>query len=104
MSDLCSYFITTPYIDAYEHDWLPEHPKIDKATFAKKMERQAYEWGEQSIGRALLAGSIPAMYDGRYVLAIGVLDDEKWFAVQDKPGSWRVEIVKGDWDVEWDVT
>ena len=100
-----SYFVTTPYIDAYEHDWEPEKPKIDLAAFAKKLEAQAADWGENGIGRAYLNGNEPPMYDGRYVLAIGIFgSDEKWIAVQRERGTWRVEIVKADWPVEWDVT
>ena len=105
MSKLLTYFVTTPYIDAYEHDWGPEHPKVDFPGFVKKMTRQAYGWGEQGIGRALVKGNSAPEYDGRLVLAIGIFGDEdKYVAVQRDRGTATVEVVAADWPVEWDVT
>lgn len=98
-----SYFISTPYIDAYEHDWEPESPKVDLATFTKRMVSQAYSWGETAVGRATLTALRPAMHDGAYVLAFGVHGDQKYVAVS-RPGD-RVEVVAVDsYPDEWNVT
>ncbi len=103
-----SYFISTPYIDAYQHDWeaSQNRPKLNYDNFALAMERQASEWGEMGVGRTYLRGYDAAMFDGRYVLAFGVLGEKRYVAVP-KQGAWGYDIVAvGDWQwpQEWDVT
>jgi hypothetical protein len=104
------YFITTPYIDAYEHDYRPVaglsgKPMLTFEQFELRMKAQAYSWGEQGIGRALLSGVEPAMHDGRYVLAFGTWDGKSYLAVSGNGGTmYDSEVVEGESEPEWNVT
>lgn len=111
-----SYFITTPYIDAYRRDWDLTHPPIPFETFEYYMKQQAREWGEQGLGRALLNREALPTYDDpeasheRYVLAFGEWDEEWYVAVEEKDelGNHNVKVIKqaDDWSIPegWDVT
>lgn len=102
-----SYFISTPYIDAYEHDFEPTHPRLDYAAFCSRMNAQSLMWGEQGLGRALRMGKEPPMYDGRYVLAFGSHDSKKYVALSPSNGEdlGIANIVEIDSIPEgWDVT
>lgn len=105
---LDSFFISTPYIDAYQHDWddvdgSQRVPKVDYAGFVELMQSQAMNWGEQGVGRAALEGREPPMHDERYVLAWGTHGDKSYVAV---PGpNWRCDVVEvSKIPHEWNVT
>lgn len=110
LGDLFAYFISTPYVDAYQHDWDdPDpgygRPKVDFAQFAKQMSDQAAAWGEQGIGRASLSGYDLPMHDGRHVLAFGTHGDKKYVAVPRAGSVYEVDVIEVDaLSDEWDVT
>jgi hypothetical protein len=99
------YFISTPYIDAYQtSERYNGFTLIDFDEFHKKMESQCYSWGEQGLGRALLLGKeIPKCGD-HYVLAFGRFGEKYYMMVTFQPYEDDLLIVEGFWDLEWDVT
>ena len=94
-----AYFITTPYIDAYVYGGDMSAP-ITYDEFVTQMEMQALSWGEQSVGRAVLGKSPPAMFDTHYVLAMGRWDGRMFIYVNADGGT----VWEEDWLYEWDVT
>jgi hypothetical protein len=98
-----SYFISTPYVDAYSHDWEPDSPKLDYEAFASAMVSQAYQWGETGIGRAVMDGSEIPMHEGEYVLAFGTHGGKKYVATATKqrfqPNIVEVSYLPNEWDV-----
>lgn len=103
---LNSYFISSPYIDAYKQSWEPSHPKISFVEFERKMQLQAWDWGEQSVGRATISALEPAMDGEDYVLAFGQFGDKKYVAIssdESEPGCIKV-IEVGHIPDEWNVT
>lgn len=99
---LLSYFVSTPYIDAYDHDYPPSKPQIDYEAFVQKMKGQAYAWGEQGVGRAVIDGLVPATHGDSHVLAFGTHGAKKYVAVATPSGVSVVEVA--EIPNEWDVT
>jgi hypothetical protein len=99
-----SYFISTPYVDAYSHDWEPDRPKLDYEAFVSAMRSQAYMWGEQGIGRAAIYGHGIPMHDDEYVLAFGTHGGKKYVATAtaQRYEPKIVEVI--DLPNQWDVT
>jgi hypothetical protein len=97
-----SYFISTPYVDAYSHDWEPDHPKLTYDEFVKAMQRQAYQWGEMGIGRAAIDGRGIPMHGGEYVLAFGTHGGKKYLATATgqrfEPRVVEVSDIPNEWD------
>jgi len=105
MDKVQPFFISTPYIDAYQEPGILGAAYITFKEFEKRMQNQAWQWGEQSIGRRLLKGETPAMNGEEYVLAFGTHGAESYIMVQ-APGR-EMELVElekyWNWG-EWDVT
>mgnify|MGYP001575770587 CR=1 FL=1 len=95
MTDL-AYFISSPYIDAYVHDCELSSPKIDYDSFVAKMISQAYEWGEQSVGRSVLNNEVPAKNGDDYVLAFGTHGGKRYVAVdrRDGLGNHTIQVIE----------
>lgn len=106
-----SYFITTPYIDAYDHDYegvsslgqLVTHgrPKVTFEEFKQKMRAQASSWGEASVGRTMLDGKTPAQVHDLWVLAMGRWDGKPYVMLANGD---EYELEEYDYPYEWDVT
>jgi hypothetical protein len=98
MKQIASYFTTTPYVDAYLRG------EGTYGEFLDKLRDQAYSWGEQGLGTALVKGEqVPETDEGVYVLAIGSFADTKYAIVQ-KAGTDTVDLVEFDWPYDWDIT
>lgn len=96
------YKVFPPYIDAYRVGVTAENVK-------DAMKDIALEWGEQSIGRAVLSGNDAAELHGKKVLACahntsGLLPDLLLLAPANELWFEKTEIVEGYIDLEWDVT
>lgn len=105
------WFITTPYVDAYEHaHWenFGYHSPISYEEFRAKMFRQASSWGETGIGSAVLRGNDVARTDeGNPVLAIGTWDNKSWVIIPTPGSKWyevEYNLVEFAWPQEWNVT
>lgn len=103
-----SYFITTPYVDAYERDYDSSisggKPKITFHHFELAMKAQAYQWGEMGVGRAFITGKTPATRNSRFVLAFGTWNGKSYLALARLGSSYDVDVVEGESNPEWDVT
>lgn len=108
-----AFFVTTPYIDAYETS-----NKFDVASssivmryasfeeFHKMMSSQASFWGEHGLGRALIEGHDLPEADGGLVLAIGIWNGTSYaFVATPGPGWYDTRrMIEFNYPVEWNVT
>lgn len=98
------YFISTPYIDAYQtSDRYSGFTLIDFDDFVSKMLNQCWDWGEKGIGRALLTNKNLPMHEDHYVLAFGWFGSKNYVMVY-LPADDDHLIVEADWDKTWNVT
>lgn len=94
------WFITTPYIDAYETPgvWGSPEGAIDFDKFKSMMASQASQWGEQSVGHQVMFRKPPAVLgEGRYVLAMGWWGTDHFVYVDG--GVEPIDKYPSEWDV-----
>jgi hypothetical protein len=109
----CDYFITSPYIDAYDVSYgtmSALHPAVDFEEFQRRMRIQAHNWGPESIGRTILKGLKPAEYvhgpplSIEWVLAFGTFGTQHYIAVQRDDEIVTIEVEDKCIGEEWNVT
>lgn len=106
------YFITTPFVDAYmrseiyigEDSGRKIKESITFEQFLTKMRSQAYSWGEQGLGRALLRGEELPAHEGAYILAIGTFGNKGYAFVVTDHAADAYLVIEYSWPWEWDVT
>ncbi len=79
-----SWFITTPYVDAYETPWVVNWRAVDEpeeitfAEFEERMRGQAARWGGESMLRVAQSGLRAALHDEQPVLAMGIYGVQRY--------------------------
>jgi len=113
MTDENFWFVTTPYVDAYEMAPYGDHVPITMDEFITKMRSQAMRWGDQGLGSALMRGQEVPRYNTRLVMAIGIFKDVKYAVTINPPIDWTLEDAQFqnqwelnifEWPNSWDVT
>ena len=111
--EVFGYHIFPPFIDAYRQSFDTES-KLSISDIAKQMESHAIEWGEQSLGQAVLRGNEIPKYNNKIILCCaytytGENNDryKEYLIVVTKFGyDWydNLEFIEGVIENEWDVT
>lgn len=89
-----------PFVDAYAY---PTTKPWTRDDYESALLAKAQEWGETSIGCAVLRTGEPAKIGEAYVCAIGWSNKFGRLAATTTDGV-KFKVVPYDWPDEWDVT